>query len=305
MSRACSLSLRKAYGLQRVCRVWGINRLTVYAQRYQTTLALEPTIGLAARRGPKGPCSDEELGAHLRQVLSDSPFHGEGHRKVWAKLRWIGVRTSKVRVRRLMREQNLQAPGRTGHPHGLKAHDGTLITALPDLMWGTDGTTTITREEGQAFVFVSVDHCNFECVGIHASASGNRFEALEPIRQGLRQHFGGYHQQAAVGLAVRHDHGSAYMADDFQRELKFLGIQSSPSFVREPQGNGCAERFIRLLKENLLWVRTFDTIEELRLALLAFKDLYNSQWILERQGYRTPSQVRHDLRDSRIAEAAG
>jgi len=238
-------------------------------------------------------------------VLSDSPFQGEGHRKVWAKLRWIGVRTLKVGVRRLMREQNLQAPGRTIHPHGPKAHDSTIITALPDLMWGTDGTTTITREEGQAFVFFSVDHCNCECVGIHASASGNRFEALEPIRQGVRHHFGGYEHQVATGLAVRHDHGSAYLADDFQRELHFLGIQSSPSFVREPQGNGCAERFIRLLKENLLWVRTFDTVEELRLALLAFKDLYNSQWIWERHGYRTPSQVRHDQKDSRIAEAAG
>jgi transposase InsO family protein len=142
-------------------------------------------------------------------------------------------------------------------------------------------------------------------VGIHASASGNRLEALEPIRQGVRRHFGGYHQQVAVGLAVRHDHGSAYLADDFQRELHFLGIQSSPSFVREPQGNGCAERFICLLKENVLWVRTFDTIEPLRQALLAFKDMYNAQWILERHGYRSPSQVRHDLSEPRSAEAAG
>ena len=45
------------------------------------------------------------------------------------------------------------------------------------------------------------------------------------------------------------------MADDFQQELDYLGIQSSPSFIREPEGNGCAERFIRLFKENLLWVR--------------------------------------------------
>ena len=42
------------------------------------------------------------------------------------------------------------------------------------------------------------------------------------------------------------------------------GIEASPSFVREPEGNGVAERFIRTLKENLLWVRTFKTIEELR-----------------------------------------
>jgi hypothetical protein len=42
--------------------------------------------------------------------------------------------------------------------------------------------------------------------------------------------------------------------------------------VRAPEGNGCAERFIRILKENLLWVQTFDTIEQLRHALLAFRD---------------------------------
>ena len=47
--------------------------------------------------------------------------------------------------------------------------------------------------------------------------------------------------------------------------------------MREPEGNGVAERFIRTLKENLLWVRSFDTIEALRLALLEFKRTYNEQ----------------------------
>jgi putative transposase len=56
-------------------------------------------------------------------------------------------------------------------------------------------------------------------------------------------------------------------------------------------GNGCAERFIRVLKENLLWQRRFDTVEDLRHALLAFKDTYNDGWILQRPGYRTPAQV--------------
>ncbi len=123
-------------------------------------------------------------------------------------------------------------------------------------MWGTDLTTTITGE-GQAAVFVAVDHCSAECVGIHAHAQATRFQALEPIRQGVRQHFGGFAQAIARGLAVRHDHGSQYMSHQFQKEIAFLGIESSPAFVRAPEGNGCAERFIRTLKENLLWVRTF------------------------------------------------
>ena len=85
------------------------------------------------------------------------------------------------------------------------------------------------------------------------------------------------------------------LADDFQQEVAFFGIESSPSFVREPEGNGVAERFIRTLKENLLWVRSFETIEELRLALLEFKRTYNEQWMLEKYDYRSPAQVRRDL----------
>ena len=85
------------------------------------------------------------------------------------------------------------------------------------------------------------------------------------------------------------------MADDFQQEVAFFGIESSPSFVREPEGNGVAERFIRTLKENLLWVRSFETIEELRLALLEFKRTYNEHWMLEKYAYRSPAQVRRDL----------
>ena len=98
-----------------------------------------------------------------------------------------------------------------------------------------------------------------------------------------------------AGCGCRHDHGSNYLADDFQQEVAFFGIDSSPSFVREPEGNGVAERFIRTLKENLLWVRSFETIEELRLALLAFKRTYNEQWMLEKYDYRSPAQVRRDL----------
>jgi transposase InsO family protein len=255
------------------------------------------------KHGPLGPCSDEELVGHIRRILVESPFHGEGYRKLWARLRSQGIRTSKERVRRLMREHGLQGPQRTGHPHGPKAHDGTIITEVPDVMWGTDMPTTVTAREGQVCVFIAVDHCTAECVGIHASKSGNRFEALEPIRQGVREHFGGFDRDVATALAIRHDHGSAYMSDDFQQELTFLGMVGSPSFVREPEGNGCAEWFIRTLKENLLWVHTFATFVELVEALRKFRRRYNEQWLIERHGYRTPSQARVDYAASTALDA--
>ena len=85
------------------------------------------------------------------------------------------------------------------------------------------------------------------------------------------------------------------------------GIASSPAFVREPESpvscaditpwdraepDGCAERFIRTLKENLLWLQRFETVEELWLALQRFRETYNRSWIIERHGYKTPAQVR-------------
>jgi transposase InsO family protein len=237
--------------------------------------------------------ADADLVAAIRAVLAASPFHGEGHRKVWARLRHAGVRTSKRRVLRLMGAHDLLAPSRAGSPRGPRSHDGTIIPDAVDIMWGTDLTTTLTGE-GLAAVFVAIDHCSADCVGIHAALQATRFEALEPIRQGVRRCFGGFAKDVAHGLAVRHDHGSQYVSHDFQKELRFLGIESSPAFVRAPEGNGCAERFIRTLKENLLWVRTFDTAEELRLALLEFRETYNATWLIERHGFRPPSAVRQD-----------
>ena len=285
MSRQVSPSTGHVYGLERVSRLWGVSRATIYRHRHRSGEAV------GRRPGPQGAMADEGLVAAIRQLLEDNPFHGEGYRKLWARLRFAGIRTSRRRVLRLMRENRLLAHQRAGRPHGSRAHGGTITTEQVDVMWGTDLTSVMTGE-GQAAVFITVDHCSAECVGIHASRSADRFQALEPVKQAVRQCHGGFAKGIAAGLRLRHDHGSQYVSHDFQAEIRFLGIESSPAFVREPEGNGCAERFIRVLKENLLWVRRFDTVEELRLALLAFRQTYNQSWIIERHGYRTPAQVR-------------
>jgi transposase InsO family protein len=73
----------------------------------------------------------------------------------------------------------------------------------------------------------------------------------------------------------RHDHGSQYMSEYFQQNPKHLGITSSPRLSANPKGNGCAERFMRTLKDPSLWVHMFDTAEELRLIPVESKNPYN------------------------------
>jgi hypothetical protein len=149
----------KSYGLATVCRVWRLARSDVY-RRLSPTPAAPPQ-----RRGPTGAITDAALTAAIRAVLAASPFHGEGHRKVWARLRHAGTRTSLRRVLRLMRENDLLAPSRVGSARGPRAHDGTITPETVDTMWGIDLTATFTGE-GQAAVFIAVDHCSAECVGI-------------------------------------------------------------------------------------------------------------------------------------------
>ena len=94
------------------------------------------------------------------------------------------------------------------------------------------------------------------------------------------------------GLTLRPDNGSNYLSDDFRNEIRCFGIVSSPALVRQPEGNGVAERAIRTLKEQLLRVRDFATVEELRQALAAFAAEYNASWLRERHGYKTPNEIR-------------
>src|SRR5262245_14887674 len=279
MSQAPSPSTDKPYGLARVWSVWGIARSTVYWQRHKPARP-------RTRRGPLGPCADDELVAHIRCILAASSFPGEGYRKVWARLRHRGIRTSPRRVLRLRRVHQLLAPTRQGHPHGPKAHDGTSIPAQVDTMWGTDMTATSTRQDGQVAIFIAVDHYSAACVGLHAAQQGTRFEAWELIRQGVCTSCGAFEQGSAQGLALRHDHGSQYRSHVLQEERTFVGIASAPAFVREPEGNGCAERFIRTRKANLFWLTTFDTVEDLRLARHEFQRQYKETWLMGRHGYQ-------------------
>ncbi len=296
MSETTSQATGRRYGTQRVCRAWERSRSALYAR--QTSEQKRQEGEKPARRGPPPKVSDEKLLEAIRADLERSPFQGEGHRKVHARLRILdGIRAARKRVLRVMREHGLLSPHR-GRQGEAKKHDGKIVTLVPNVMWGTDGVRVFTVDDGWVWIFSAVEHWNAECVGWHACKVGSRFAALEPISQGLQRIYGSVDAEVAQGLALRMDHGSQYLSDHFQNQIRFWGIKPSFGFVEEPETNGVAERFNRTLKEQTIHGRIFRNLEELRAAVGEFVERYNEQWRLEKIGYQTPVEAReaHELR---------
>ena len=82
------------------------------------------------------------------------------------------------------------------------------------------------------------------------------------------------------------------MSEHFQNQLKFFGMAPSFAFVREPETNGVAERFIRTLKEQIVFGRIYQNIEEVRAAVGHYFERYNRTGYWKRTAYRSPAETR-------------
>src|SRR5215212_5855252 len=234
MAAATSPASGRRYGLARVCRVWAVPRSSFYAAR-RVGMQAAPVPSGPARRGPQPAVSDAALLAAIRADLARSPWTGEGHRKVWARLRAMnGIRVSRKRVLRVMREHALLSPHRA-RPQPEAAHDRHIITEAPNVMWATDATQITTVRDGKVWLFGVAEHWNSEMLGRHVAKRGTRYEAIQALGMAVRQQFGHLGAGAARGLALRHDHGSNFMSDVFQKQIRFWGMAPSHAFVGEPE----------------------------------------------------------------------
>jgi putative transposase len=240
---------------------------------------------------------DDELLAVIRLEIAESPFVGEGHKKLRARLALRGIHTSGKRVLRLTRGAGLLAPTPQVRRRAKRLHEGTITVEVPDTLWATDATEAHTRAEGRCAVFAIVDHASGEA-WVDASPRMDRWAAADLLREVCTERFGSVEQAVAGGLALRYDGGPCFRSGHYQAEIDFLGISRSPAFHYEPETNGCVEKFNQTLKEQVLWIERFDTLDELRARIRRFARDFNEHWLLERHGYRTPAQARETLRQT-------
>jgi transposase InsO family protein len=238
---AAEVSEETGVGLAACCRILRAPRSTIYARR-------RPFGGNSSKRGPRTAVSDDELLVRIREAIRRSPFSGEGHRKVTARLRREdGIHVGRKRVLRLMREAGLLAPQRARGRRSPRPHDGTIVPDAPNVLWGTDATMAYTAKDGWVWCFVAIDHHTAEAWA-SVARRGDRFAALEPIYDAVRDRFGQLAPDVARGISCRHDWGPQYTSSHFTGSLAWLGIcdsrptSASPLATDAPSGSSARSR---------------------------------------------------------------
>ena len=247
-----------------------------------------------SKKGPKPFFDDAQALVVIKAEIAQSRFHSEGYIKINKRLKRKGSIIAKGRVNCLLRENNLLSANRPVKQGARKKHEGTIITQKPNHLWGTDGKQFYTEKEGLCWIFSVIDHFNDEILGHHICKVGDRFSAMEPVKQAVRKEFGTVKQHICqhTQLALRSDHGSQYDSKDFVKEMQFLGLAESKAFVRSPECNGVIERWHRTLNEQVIAVNAFESLETAIPIINQFIADYNQYWILHRLDFQSPIETK-------------
>lgn len=278
MDRQTSLGMASTAQL---CRAFDLSRQALHA-------AAKPRVTPLPRPQRPGPWANAEtLQAAIQGLVKENPAWGV--RKVWAVLRMDGLLVSRRRVYALMKALGLLLPpSREGRQPAPRGH-----VAVPESnrRWATDLTTVWTRRDGLVAVLPVVDCGDRYCFEARVSASQESGPVLAPVRHALVAQFA---TPAGVpaDLELRTDHGPQYTGGDCRDFCEDWNLDHTFAPVGRPTGNAVAERLIQTMKLECIWLRDWDSAEELQAALDAWRHTYNHRRPHQSLGWLTPAQQR-------------
>ena len=245
-------------------------------------------VGAARRAGEKQLQRDAQLLPLIEAIKVEHPFWG--YRRVWATLRYKnGLTVNLKRVARIMRQHGLAVrrpevrAKRT--PSGAKPRP-----SRPCQWWGIDMTKLMTAG-GWVYVVLVVDWYSKKIVGHHAGYQSHGQEWLQALEMAVQEHFP--HGVRGRGLSLMSDNGCQPTGKTFKNACALLGIEQAFTSYNNPKGNADTERAMRTLKEELLWLQEWSSLEHLASSLSSWVKEFNAAYLHSALGWRTPQSV-HD-----------
>lgn len=285
-----------------LCATFRLSRAAYYAEaRRQRGDVPARKCDADVIRLPRAPryTATEVVLARIREVLDRETATAWGVRKVWATLRQEGLRVSRKRVHAIMRAHDLvlareREPGETPRGH--------VVVPEPNRRLATDLTTVWTRRDGVVALVPTID-CGDRTAVITVTKDQHGPAVLASLEAKLIASFGAP-DDVPDGVEVRTDHGPQYTGADCDELCTRWNLLHTFAPVGRPTGNAVVERFIRTLKEELIWLRDWDSADELRLAVASWLRHYNGKRPHQALNWQTPDERRAERLAAPIAAAA-
>lgn len=282
-----------------LCETFTISRAAYYAearrQRGEVVGAAPNVVAL-----PKKPryTSAEVVLLRIREVLAREACAAWGVRKVWAMLRREGLKVSRKRVHAIMRAHGLvlardREPGESPRGH--------VVVPEPNRRLATDLTTVWTRRDGVVALVPTID-CGDRTAVIEVTTDQHGAAVLASVERKLVEAFG-MPAHVPEGVELRTDHGPQYTGADCDALCTRWRVAHTYAPVGRPTGNAVVERFIRTLKEELIWLRDWNSADELRAAVATWLDHYHHHRPHQALNWQTPMERRAE-RLGALARAA-
>jgi putative transposase len=268
-----------------LCETFKITRQALYRHlaRRKAVKATPANPGCCIKGTPT-----PELTEAIRELSKLHP--GWGTRKIWAHLTKIRhLKAGLNRVYALMKKCGLllQSSGKLR----VIPLFGRVCVEESNRRWATDFTRVWTTLDGWVAVIPVIDCGDRFLLGLEASKSEDSLHILSPVRGALSDAFG-KPEAVPVNLELRTDHGSVYTGRDCEALCEYWKVEHSFAPVGRPTGNAVAERVILTLKTELTWTRDWESLEELRLELARWRQVYNEERPHQALGWLTPAQKR-------------
>jgi len=265
------------YRVKDACEAVGISRSGYYST----------VKGKLPQGEKKGDVWDEGLLEKMKVLKAEHPFWG--YRRVWAWLRHReNVVVNQKRVRRIMKESGLMVSKKVHRPKRISPRSKPRANR-PCQYWGIDMTKFLISSFGWVYLVVVLDWYTKKVVGWDLSLRSRATEWKEAIDMAIQREFP--QGVRGSGLKVISDNGSQPTSTSFMRDMRTLGIEQIFTSYDNPKGNADTERMIRTIKEELIWVNEFSSLEEARKKIGRWIEVdYNKLYVHSELGYRSPEE---------------